>query len=764
MNYNTILPPFKWFVLENFPYIEDDFDALTNWQLFCKLGKEMNKIIEKCNLTGEQVENLTNAFNSLQNYVNNYFANLDVQEEINNKLDEMAESGELTDIIAQYLQLAGVLAYDTKADMKTAENLVNGSIAKTLGNSSYSDGQGAFYKVRTIKNTDVIDNDNIIALSDDTLVAEKIPFSNGYDLLYSNTMPKPLNKIELSRICRTFERNANNPSHVSGEDYAVMQGGCYVGNNKMVIARLRRSNLDDVILQEISLDDATVIRTSDSLEIQHANSITFDPANKKLYVTSLLLNESDVNVPKPYLYKIDYETFEIDETITLDIDSNEGVHSVSYDLKADKYYIATEDFSNNNALKFYSMNITDYSLTEIELNDPTGLLAKSYNNDMLVYNNFMYILKYNPQVILCYNMITNKMTNIYNIDNYADGCGVGELQNISIKYDGNNDFILATNKEECDNGFYNMFQYFIGNIFVNSSSNIPQRWVNDERELFVDINSTSINPNGSTGNKFKHINEALEFAQQLTGNVAIFIKNGTYPFVDYKGNKERIDIRNIDGTPDITINGMNFHATNVSIVNVKIQNTSSSQNYDLSADYSQLRLANITFLGDFTSSIYARRCEIDFYNLTTSKILFHCQTETTLIPHDNVPNFTYTNQKPYFAKYNKLTTDDIATTKTRNDSPALPLRSFELTQKGTMRVYFYGHYNRGYIDFPHEGNEPQRNFPINIGRYMYEVACYFDYTNNKVGFQLLQAIQLNNDGTVTNVIDSETLYLAPYLQ
>lgn len=103
MTYNTPLPPFKWFIIENFPYIEEDFDALTNWQLFCKLGKEMNKIIEKCNLTGAQVENLTNAFNSLKAYVDNYFENLDVQDEIDNKLDEMVESGEFDNILAEYI-------------------------------------------------------------------------------------------------------------------------------------------------------------------------------------------------------------------------------------------------------------------------------------------------------------------------------------------------------------------------------------------------------------------------------------------------------------------------------------------------------------------------------------------------------------------------------------------------------------------------------------------------------------------------------------
>lgn len=99
-NYKN-LTPFKWFVLENFPYIEADFDALTNWQLFCKLGEEINKVIDKMNLCGEQTENLTNAFNDLKNYVDNYFKDLDVQEEINHKLDEMAQDGTISEIINQ---------------------------------------------------------------------------------------------------------------------------------------------------------------------------------------------------------------------------------------------------------------------------------------------------------------------------------------------------------------------------------------------------------------------------------------------------------------------------------------------------------------------------------------------------------------------------------------------------------------------------------------------------------------------------------------
>lgn len=221
MTYNQKIPPFKWFILENFPYIEEDFDALTNWQLFCKLGKEMNKIIEKCNLTGEQVERLTTAFNELKAYIDDYFENLDLQDEVNTKLDEMAESGELADIIAQYVNIQSVLAYDDKADMKSAENLINGSICRTLGDLSYSDGKGALYKIREVLTTDVIDDENIIAIHNPELIAEKISYSSGYDLqqnINTNT----------SRIAND-ERNSKYIAYIYCED-EPRQSVAYIRN------------------------------------------------------------------------------------------------------------------------------------------------------------------------------------------------------------------------------------------------------------------------------------------------------------------------------------------------------------------------------------------------------------------------------------------------------------------------------------------------------------------------------------------------------
>lgn len=137
-----------------------------------------NTLIPALNGDTEAIAELQAKYNELKNYIDTYFDNLDVQEEINNKLDDMAEHGELADIIAQYLQLAGVLAFDTIADMQAATNIVNGSTARTLGSINYLDGKGAFYKIRNITNDDVVDGVNIIQITadpSDTLIAEKIP-------------------------------------------------------------------------------------------------------------------------------------------------------------------------------------------------------------------------------------------------------------------------------------------------------------------------------------------------------------------------------------------------------------------------------------------------------------------------------------------------------------------------------------------------------------------------------------------------------------
>ena len=121
----------------------------------------------------EVVNNNADLLAELESFVQNYFKNLDVQTEINNKLDKMAQDGTLEELIAQYVNLSSVLAFNTVNDMKNATNLVNGSFAKTYGFYNYNDGGGAFYKIRNVTTSDIVNNVTLIPINEN-LVAELI--------------------------------------------------------------------------------------------------------------------------------------------------------------------------------------------------------------------------------------------------------------------------------------------------------------------------------------------------------------------------------------------------------------------------------------------------------------------------------------------------------------------------------------------------------------------------------------------------------------
>lgn len=210
--------------LTNFPYIEKDFDALTDYELLCLVVKYLNDVIANSNEQNTSITNLYNAFlelqtymnnsvqeledawndkttelentwsdktteletafNNLQTWINNYFDNLDVQEEINNKLDQMLEDGVLEQIIEQFLHSTALWCFDNVANMKNSTNLIDGSYAKTLGYYSKNDGGSALYKIRTITNDDVVDEAFIIKMNDEStnLIAELIIENNEVNL------------------------------------------------------------------------------------------------------------------------------------------------------------------------------------------------------------------------------------------------------------------------------------------------------------------------------------------------------------------------------------------------------------------------------------------------------------------------------------------------------------------------------------------------------------------------------------------------------
>lgn len=98
----TKVDSFRFWCQKVLPLVYDD--SLSYYELLCKVVDYLNNTIADVNTLGTDVDNLNKAFIQLQEYVNNYFSTLDVQEEINKKLDEMASDGTLYEIIRRYTQ------------------------------------------------------------------------------------------------------------------------------------------------------------------------------------------------------------------------------------------------------------------------------------------------------------------------------------------------------------------------------------------------------------------------------------------------------------------------------------------------------------------------------------------------------------------------------------------------------------------------------------------------------------------------------------
>lgn len=130
--------PFKFWCQKTLPLVFDD--SLSYYEVLCKLVTYVNNLLtdlqtatgsigtfaqqfvvnqQFLNQMAEQLgtntaqletyingrmEDFSEAYESLQEYVNTYFANLDVQEEINTKLDEMAQDGTLDTLLQPFTE------------------------------------------------------------------------------------------------------------------------------------------------------------------------------------------------------------------------------------------------------------------------------------------------------------------------------------------------------------------------------------------------------------------------------------------------------------------------------------------------------------------------------------------------------------------------------------------------------------------------------------------------------------------------------------
>lgn len=190
-------------------------ESMSYYEQLCSFTNKLHEVISVVNNNGESIDELQNLYEQLKLYVDDYFKNLDVQNEINNKLDEMASSGELQEIISKYLDSTAIFGFTNVEEMINAQNLINGSYAKTTGYYNINDNGGATYKIRTRTFDDVIDNGSIIAMKNENLVAELIITGK------INAMNWGLNESNFSEKLNIILQKFDDPIYIPYGDYII---------------------------------------------------------------------------------------------------------------------------------------------------------------------------------------------------------------------------------------------------------------------------------------------------------------------------------------------------------------------------------------------------------------------------------------------------------------------------------------------------------------------------------------------------------------
>lgn len=212
------LRPFKRFCMTigNLPssYVE----SLTYAELIYWLCDYLEKtVIPTVNNNSAVVKELQDLFTELENYVINYFDNLDVQEEINNKLDDMVESEVFENILMNYANVTKV--YNTTVEMLQDIHLKNNQKVKTLGYHQINDGGGAEFLIKNT-NTDFPTNNGLFAeliISENINVKQFGAYGDGINddsLVIQNAINFIKNKVNSSNL---FSKNINTLNFNAGK-------------------------------------------------------------------------------------------------------------------------------------------------------------------------------------------------------------------------------------------------------------------------------------------------------------------------------------------------------------------------------------------------------------------------------------------------------------------------------------------------------------------------------------------------------------------
>lgn len=357
-----------------------------------------NKVIPAFDNNANAITELQNLYVKLKDYVNNYFTSLDIQEEINNKLDELVENGTLTNLINPYLNYLDERLNNQDELINTKFNEQNNLINNELTEQDA--------KIQSLTNFSPIPVSSIDDMSDTSKVY--LNTTDGYWYYYNGTQWSIGEKYQTPEDSQTLENLDNQVNNINNDlynqQYDNITSSLDLVNDKFIIVDGNESHNGNVSNWKYGqYTQPFKVYPGDKFKItarSNANApivvyFNTDTVGKANYVGYFGDNtqrvdyvDEEVTVPKGVSYMVVNNSFPTQYTMVVKKFNAQGSLKISQnDIENIDYYIKNIQKTYNNSYIFNNFKWKQFDKAYITIRvddcrhdmDLVANIMKSYN-------------------------------------------------------------------------------------------------------------------------------------------------------------------------------------------------------------------------------------------------------------------------------------------------------------------------------------------------------------------------------------------------
>ena len=245
--------PFRFWCQKVLPLVYDD--SLSYYELLCKVVNYLNDAFDDLKNIISSLDELKNGIEELKTYVDTYFDNLDLQSVIDNKIDELIQTGAFQEML-----------------FKTIGGSTGVQVGEYLA-TRYVRMCNAPYNAEDIDYTKPAESEGLCQVDDKTIVVFYSPFAQGITetsevMCEEYNFSVPLNPVRSRSVKIANLQHANGATYYNNKIYVALWGYYNDGNSvpsaKIGIVDYKTLTLDKIVditnipaVQKITVDKTT---------------------------------------------------------------------------------------------------------------------------------------------------------------------------------------------------------------------------------------------------------------------------------------------------------------------------------------------------------------------------------------------------------------------------------------------------------------------------------------------------------------------------